>query len=116
MGAFLIFAFSTPLLVLLFLACMPAGRVFFWALAGSVVLWILAAMLVLPLKPSSGPDDWFHGIELIPLIGSGIVIALVTPAQIWRWYRLRRGLPTLYLPALVILIAPVGAFIMFGPF
>lgn len=99
------FVLGPPLLVALFLIPWPAGRPALLALGAVALLWIAAAMMVYPIAPSTGPDDWFRGIEVWPLWGSAMAAGLVGLAQFWRWRRLRAGKPPRYV---LILLGLVG--------
>ncbi len=69
----------------------PAGPPYLAALALTLGLCVVAALMIYPLRPSSGPDDWFHGIEQLPLWGVLAAAAVSAPLQGWRWWRLSRG-------------------------
>ncbi|WP_417248415.1 hypothetical protein [Celeribacter sp.] len=103
----LVILFVIPVATPVGLAVLPAGRP---ALVGHIAVAsvaALAAMTFLPLGASNGPDDWFHGIELVPVISAGISVVLVGAAQGWRWYRIRKGKETYYLAALLLCLLPI---------
>ena len=92
----IIVLFTPPILAYLALAFLPAGPP---ALAGCVIatiLCLLAALAIFPIGPASGPDDWFHGIEVLPFTGAVIVVFCVSLLQAIRWYRARQGKETFY--------------------
>jgi hypothetical protein len=108
LGLFLI---GPPVVCLLILAALPAGAIAFWGHMAALVLWGLVAIAVYPLRPASGPDDWYHGIEIIPHWGSLFVLVLTGLAQFWRWHRIRSGHRPFYVLALLVLgLAMVGLF------
>jgi hypothetical protein len=74
------------------------------------IFWVLAAGATFPIAPASGPDDWFHGIEVVPLFGALGAAFAASIAQAIRWMRLRQGKKPYYF---VILIAVLlGAFVI----
>ncbi|WP_417273324.1 hypothetical protein [Celeribacter halophilus] len=103
----IVILFVIPVVTLVGLAILPAGRL---ALVGHIAVAsvaALAAMTFLPLSASNGPDDWFHGIELVPIFSAGISVVLVGIAQWWRWHRIRKGKETYYLAALLLCLSPI---------
>ena len=102
----LIFIAVPPIATFLILAATPAGKPFLSLRAVFGIFWVLAAGATFPIAPASGPDDWFHGIEVIPLYGALGAALAATVAQAIRWWRLRKGKRPFYL---IILIAVLFA-------
>lgn len=110
----LIILFTPPILAYLALTFLPVGRL---ALVGCIIaiaLCLLAAMVIFPIGPASGPNDWFHGIEVLPFTGAVIVVTCVSLLQAIRWHRSRQGKETFYwqmhLLALVIMLCLSASF------
>ena len=102
-----------PLVALVGLAVLPVGRPFFAGLGVFVLACVVAALSIFPMDPPSGPDDWYHGIEAFSLFSAIAAAALVIPAQLWRYYRHRRGQHTHYVPVLLGLLV-ISAFLFFS--
>ena len=95
--AFIILA--PPVLVWLCLIALPAGPPFFIGLAAFLLIWFGALGAVYPIGPGSGPDDWFRGIEVVPVWASLATAGMASAAQLWRWQRIRKNKRTHYLTA-----------------
>ncbi|MGY9045880.1 hypothetical protein P775_01760 [Puniceibacterium antarcticum] len=90
----LVLIFGLPVVAFLILLLSKPGATYLATAFTILLLCVLAAFYILPLGPSSGPDDWFHGVELLPLYGTLAAVAFSAPIQAWRWWRLRRQKPT----------------------
>lgn len=98
----MVFIVGPPLVTFLILVGLPSGMVALMGHGIALFLWATAAAAIYPLRPRSGPDDWFHGIELVPLWGTFAVILAVGMAQLWRWQRKRSGQKAYYMIALAV--------------
>ncbi len=106
----LVFIFGPPIVAFVLLAAMPPGAPFLSVLGIVGVLCLVAAAAIFPIAPASGPDDWFHGIEVVPLFGAVGAAFAASVAQAIRWVRLRQGKKPYYF---VILIGVLfGAFVI----
>jgi hypothetical protein len=97
----LIFIFGLPIVAFILLASMQGGAPFLSMLGIVGVLCLLAAAAIFPIGPSSGPDDWFHGIEVVPLFGTLGAALAASIAQAIRWLRLRQGKKPHYIVILI---------------
>jgi uncharacterized membrane protein YfbV (UPF0208 family) len=109
MMAFLI---VPPAVAFAVLILAPAGVSYLVALGLTTGLCVLAALAIYPLRPSSGPDDWFHGVEQIPLWGVVAAVAVSLPFQGWRWWRISRGHPSHYVAILAGAAVLVGGWFL----
>ena len=111
------FLIAPPIIAFIFLATFPANHSFLGALAVFALVWGLAAASIFPIGPPSGPDDWFHGIETVPLFGSLAAAVFCVIAQGIRWWRIKQGKKPYYIVILIVLgiitfiaSATIGAF------
>lgn len=96
-----------PAAIFLGLAVLPVGRP---ALIGHIAVAAIAALLaavMLPLDPPTGPDNWFYGVELVPVYAAAIGVPFIGAAQLWRWWRVDRGKPSYYVLALAVSAVPI---------
>lgn len=100
--------FAPPILAWLFLALLPGGGAFVTGLIVFVLIWLASAAAVYPIRPTSGPDDWYRGIEQIPLWASLATAALAIAGQGWRHWRLKQGKPTRYVAVALGIPAALG--------
>ena len=101
--------FGPAIFFWLLLALPAPGKPFLTSFGIFVAIAIVYALAAGNPGPSSGPDDWFHGIEL-----AGLVIGLVAAigplvAQAWRHLRIRQNRPTYYVGVLIGVSLLVGA-------
>lgn len=107
MNDVIVLLIGPPLAMFLGLVAWPAGRPALIAWGCGAAVLALATARTLPLAPASGPDDWFHGIEIVPLVAMAVVLVWVGLAQLVRWLRLRAGEPAYY-PLWLLGIALIG--------
>jgi hypothetical protein len=93
--------FMPPIGMFVILAVLPAGRVAAIGFAVAATLIGATAAVTFPLGPAQGPDDWYHGIEILPFSGMCAAWVLTGLAQLWRWARLRTGQRPHYLLVLL---------------
>ncbi|QYX56599.1 hypothetical protein K1T73_16405 [Roseovarius sp. SCSIO 43702] len=109
-----IFIFGVPLAVFVILLMLRDWRTYLIGLGVVALLCGIGALMIYPLSPPGGPDDWFHGIEQVPLWGAALAALATLPAQGWRAWRRKRGQPTHYAAAIALTVGVI-LFVIFGP-